>query len=199
MIPLRHAARFSFSALLLTGTILLTSLLGCSGEDPPADLPTDMATSTADLAPAAPRYNIHATIALKEDAQGVGVLAQNGVIAHIPKAKIVGKSIAWIILKGGEQIANGKMLEIGSGMIDDNLRAELTTKGGYPNGPYELALLILLETTDPAKAPTPGDLAAFDLTKPPTGEPPITGTSVRVNVHGADASVTLINRYFIKL
>jgi len=178
-------------AFLLTGALLI-NLPGCGGDDGPDTTPTD-------LAPVVPMHNIHATVALTEDAQGVGVFAQNGVFAHIPRSQIVGKSTTWVILKGGEQIANGKMLEVGGGVIDDQLRSEILTKKGYPDGPFELSIVLMLVSTDVSQIPRTGDLASFDLSKPPAGEPPVTGTSVRVRLHGDDANLTLGNRYFIKL
>ncbi len=193
---LRSVKNFPY-ALLLTGALLFLTLTGCSDETSGAEALPDL--SAPDLAPAAPRHNIHGNVALKVEAQGVGVFAQNGVFAYIPKAEIVGKQVAWVILKGGDQIGNGKMLEVGGGVIDDNVGFDFTTKLGYVDGPWELSLLILLKTTDLSMAPQPGDLASFDLTKAPAGEPPITGTSVRVSIHGADANVNLINRHFIKL
>lgn len=194
MIPLRCSLkRPTRFALLLAGALLSAGLSGCGSSDDTVNLAPDLAP------PAVAGHNIHGIVALKADAQGVGVFAQNGVFAHIAQKDIIGKGTAWVILKGGDQIANGKMLEIGTGVIDDQLRFEFTTTHGYPDGPFELSLLILLKTTDLAKAPTPGDLASFDLSPPPAGEPPATGTSVRVRLSGADTMVTLSNTQFIRL
>jgi hypothetical protein len=178
-----------------TSVLWLLGLWGCSDTSPEA---VDMAPDLAQPVSTA-KHNIHTTIALEADAQGVGVYAQNGVLVHIPKDMLVGKHFGWLILNGGEQAANGKKLELGIGTVDPQLHAEFSTQKGYPDGPWELAVLILVASSSLLNAPNPGDLAAYDLTPPPAGEPPVTGTSVRVTLKGADADVTLSNRYFIKL
>jgi hypothetical protein len=61
-----------------------------------------------------------------------------------------------------------------------------------------MAVVVSITGSDPTKGPQPGDLAGFDLTKPPAGDPPITGTSVRMKIQGADAAVTLKNDRFIR-
>lgn len=190
---LRH--RLYTQARQVASVGLVLGLFGCGAAD------QGMVDMGADLAPPAmaANHNIHVTVALKEDAQGVGIFAQNGALVHIPRGMIVDKKAIWAILKGGDQAANGKMLEFGTTKMDDQLGIDFTTEHGYPDGPWELALVILVASPSPLVAPQPGDLASFDLTPPPAGQPPVTGTSVRVTIKGADAQVMLSNLQFIKL
>ena len=190
---LRH--RLHSQVLVVISAVLVLGLLGCSAADPgTVDLGADLAPPAS-----AGDHNIHVKVALKEDAQGVGIFAQNGALVHIPRGMIVDKKVIWTILKGGDQTANGKMLEFGLTKMDAQLAVDFTTEHGYADGPWELALVILVASPTPFQAPQPGDLASFDLTPPPAGQPPVTGTSVRVTIHGADAEVMLSNLQFIKL
>jgi hypothetical protein len=185
-----HPTLLVAAALFFLGLGL--GLSGCSQQDEAADL------GTGDLLPQA-KYKIHVSIALQQGPQGVTLRTQNGGMVNIPTASIVGKNIGWTILMGGDQVGNGQMLEVGGGVIDPQLQATFTTQNSYPDGAWELALLILLASPDLAHAPHPGDLAAFSVFPPPAGEPPLTGTSVRVTIADADAQVDLDNFYFIQL
>jgi hypothetical protein len=180
--------------------LLSLTLAACQGKSP-SQAHDDMAVSHGeDMCPptgGTPRA-ITATIALSEDAQGVPFGTQNGSVVHVAKADIVGKSFYWATAKGGEPITNAKMIDVGSGMIDDNLGASITTPAHYPDGPWEFAIFISLTGGSFISGPQPGDLAGFDLSPPPACQPPVTGVSIRVTIAGADASIKLGNVRFIR-
>ena len=119
-------------------------------------------------------------------------------MVHVPAADIAGKTFIWATAKGGESVANAKLIEFGMGQIAADLTADFTTGAKYQNGPWELAFFISVTGADPTKGPQPSDLAAFSLDAPPAGQPKVTGTSVRMTVADADAMVKLTNRYFIR-
>jgi hypothetical protein len=143
-------------------------------------------------------YALHVKIALEDDGQGVALFAQNGSMVHVPKADIVGKPFIWATTPGGEPVGNTKPMDFAVGKMADDLTADFTTPKHYANGPWEMAVVIYVVGTDPTKGPTPGDLAGFDVTDPPKGDPPVTGVSIRMKVQDMDASITLDNKYFIR-
>jgi hypothetical protein len=150
---------------------------------------------------AAPRaeYSIAARIALEKDPDGehVSFPTQNGSTVSVAVSDIVGKKVYWATTLGGQAIANVKApLDEAITTVAPDLTADFTTPAHYKGGPYEIYCVISL--TGSQMVPSPGDLAAFDNTPPPKGDPPDTGESVRVDLKGANATVTLDNGYFIR-
>ncbi|MBK9261283.1 MAG: hypothetical protein IPM54_15955 [Polyangiaceae bacterium] len=90
------------------------------------------------------------------------------------------------------QMENGKTL------VQDDLTAEFQSSPRYGNGAWEMAAFVSIAGASPLQGPQPGDLAAFDNSPPPAGQPPVTGVSVRMTVNGADAEVSLGNQHFIQ-
>lgn len=164
-------------------------------------VPSD-AGSGSDACPPVPPGSPHSIIGnveLTADSQGVPFATQNGSTVHVAAADIVGKTLVWATAPGGEQIANLPVpMEAGVTTVGSDLTAHFETSAMYTNGPWELAVFISLTGGDITKGPQPGDLAAFDLTPPPACEPPVTGVSIRVTIHDADATVDLPNANFIR-
>jgi hypothetical protein len=182
------------SLALLAAASLAGALPGCGGG---ATMPAPPDLCGASFG-SGPPHAIAVAVALSDDGQGVKLFTQNGSTVHVPTANLAGKSYYWATAKGGDSIFNAKMIDLGAGAVAPDLSARFTTPAHYPDGPYELALFISVTGGDPTKGPQPGDLASFDLTAPPPCDPPVTGVSVRVDVAGGDAQVTLTNRYFIR-
>ena len=152
------------------------------------------------LADSGARYPLSVKIAIAEDA-GTGAASfatQNGSQVQIPKAQLAGRPFFWIVIAGGEPVTAAKPIETGSGVLGADLTASFFTDAQYRNGPWELALWVASAGIDSSKGPQPGDIAAFDLSPPPAGDPPVTGTSVRVKVADDAPVVTLANRNFIR-
>jgi hypothetical protein len=99
---------------------------------------------------------------------------------------------------GGEPASNGKPLDVVTSTIGADLSSSFVTAPHYANGPWEINCVISLTGSVLPMIPVAGDLAAFDNTPPPAGDPPPTGASVRVHVADADASAVLSNRYFVR-
>ena len=180
------------------------ALIGCGGESVTSSSGTTTGSTSSSGggggggAGGSTPYALHVKIALHDDGQGVALFAQNGSMVHVPKADIVGKNFIWATTPGGEPIGNTKPLDFAVGKMAADLTAEFTTPKHYPNGPWEMAIVIYLVGTDPTKGPKTGDLAGFDLTAPPAGDPAVTGVSIRMKVEDMDASLTLDNKYFIR-
>jgi hypothetical protein len=143
-------------------------------------------------------YALTGTIAFTTDAEGAPFRAQNGSTAHVPASDLAGKLILWLTTTGGDPVGNAKPIDIGGGPMGADLTASFTTPVHYANGPWELALFISVSGMNPTMGPQPGDLAAFSLANPPPGDPPITGVSIRMDVHDGDASIALTNDNFIR-
>jgi hypothetical protein len=142
--------------------------------------------------------SLHVDVKLTSTAAGVHLFAQNGTELDVPVADIAGKTYVWATTPGGESPGNTKPLEFGAGMMPDDLMLSFDTKPAYPDGPWEMAFFISVSGGDPTKGPQATDLAAFSLDAAEPGEPPITGTTVRMRVKGADAQTTLVNTNFIR-
>jgi hypothetical protein len=162
------------------------------------------AASPADAAsdacpPASDAGATHAILAFTTGSMGVGFGTQNGSTVNLAPSTIVGKTLIWATVPGGEQIANVAMpTEFGTTTIGSDLTAHFQTGSKYTDGPWELVVYISITGGDPTMGPQSGDLAAFDLTPPPPCEPPVTGVSIRVTIDGADATVDLTNSSFIR-
>jgi hypothetical protein len=144
------------------------------------------------------RYSLHMKIALTDDGKGVGILAQNGATVHVPASDIAGKKAWFATTDGGEPIGNATPIDFGFAVVTSGLTAEYHTPAHYTDGPWEMATFLSITGGDPMNGPQPGDLAGFDNSPVPAGQPPVTGVSVRMTVNGADASVTLGNGNFIQ-
>jgi hypothetical protein len=181
--------------ILPIGVLLI---VGCSSPSNPAAEPAVDAAS-ADVPVPAAMHSIVAKIALTPDADGKHVTfpTQNGSTVQLALSDVVGKTVYWATAPGGDNILNVVMpLDEAMTTVGTDLTATFTTEPHYADGPYEVACVI--SVTGSPMVPSAGDLAAFDNTPPPAGDPPDTGVSVRVHVEGADADLTLTNRYFIR-
>lgn len=144
------------------------------------------------------RYALTGTIAFTTDAEGAPFRAQNGSKVHVPASDLSGKLFLWLTAPGGDPVGNAKPIDLGGGPMKSDLTASFTTPAHYANGPWELALFISVSGLDPTLGPQHGDLAAFSLAQPPPGDPPVTGISIRMDVHDGDASIALTNDNFIR-
>ncbi|HRI63834.1 MAG TPA: hypothetical protein PK156_06335 [Polyangium sp.] len=143
-------------------------------------------------------YAMRVHVVFVDDGQGVAIGAQNGAIVHVPPTEIIGKNLVWATTTGGENIFNVLPIENGKTPIKQDLSAEVQSSARYTNGPWEMAAFVSIAGASPFAGPQPGDLAAFDNSAPPSGQPPVTGVSVRLTVNDADAEVVLGNEHFIQ-
>jgi hypothetical protein len=173
-------------------TVALSTLvaLGCQPGDGSADAGHDAGLPAT--------HKLAVDIAFTADDAGVPFMAQNGSVIHLEKSELAGKPYFWVTTKMGESFANGTPLEAGGGALSGALTATFETGSKYEDGAVELSLFISVAGGNTQSGPRAGDLAAFDLTAPPAGEPQPTGSSVRVHFSGADAQLSLANQFFIR-
>lgn len=167
-------------------------LLGCGDSTPAAGTTSDPPVVDDAV------YVLRVRVAFVDDGQGVSIGAQNGAIVHVPPSDVIGKNLVWATTTGGENIFNVLPMENGKTLVRDDLTAEFQSSARYGNGAWEMAAFVSIAGASPFQGPQPGDLAAFDNSPPPAGQPPVTGVSVRMTVDGADAEVSLGNQHFIQ-
>jgi hypothetical protein len=165
--------------------------------------PHDAAPPEASVAEAASsvKHTITAKIVLEKDPDGehVSFPTQNGSTVAMAVSDLVGKTVYWATAPGGEPISNVvKPIDQGITTLSSDLTSTFATAAHYADGPFEVACVISVTGTPPPNIPAAGDLAAFDNSPPRKGDPPVTGDSVRVDVDGANATLTLDNREFIR-
>jgi hypothetical protein len=158
-------------------------------------------------APAQPAPGSHAVqhavtasikLTLDSDGQNVSFPTQNGSLVPIASRDLIGKTVYWVTTPGGEPVSNAEPIDSKISTIGADLTSSMTTAAHYGAGPFEVACVISVTGAVPPAIPAPGDLAAFDNSTPPKGDPPPTGVSVRFHVADRDANVTLSNASFIR-
>src|SRR5438874_2077120 len=123
--------------------VVSLALAGCGGSGMPGSTAADLGSAAApDLSCGAPPdggalHTLGVKVQLTDDGMGVALFAQNGSMVHVPKADIAGKTYYWATVKGGEQVTNAKMIDVGFGMIGGDLTASFTTAAHYTDGPWE--------------------------------------------------------------
>jgi hypothetical protein len=177
--------------------VAFAAFVGCSSPAPTSpDAATDAPGDVSDA-----QHAIIAKIALATDPDGQHVTfgTQNGSTVSLLVTDLAGKTVYWATTEGGVPLSNAPMpIDQGITTLDTDLTTTFTTAPHYADGPYEVSCVISVTGTPPPNIPASGDLAAFDNSTPPAGQPPPTGQSVRFTAAGADATKTLTNQYFIR-
>jgi hypothetical protein len=176
---------------LFAGLSISLAAVACGGSSPSAGT-----TPSTESAP----HSVTASIKLTLDADGqhVSFPTQNGALVPIASKDLIGKTVFWVTTPGGEPVSNAEPIDSMISKIGADLTTSITTPAHYANGPFEVACVIAVTGSVPPAIPAPGDLAAFDNSMPPAGDPAPTGVSVRFHVTDADAKVALSNASFIR-
>jgi len=195
-----------FRRRLCSFALLPTLLASCgnASEAPPKMIAAEPVTERSDASvgedASLEGRPLEVRVRFTTDPEGVPFPLASTATLHIPPEKLVGASVSWATLAGGEHISNADLYEIGSTVVGEDLSFVLDTQNDYAPGPWEVAVLIHLasEGGTPAR---PGDLASFGFEEAPEGDPAATGVSVRINVTEGDgpARVTLENKHFTEI
>ena len=172
---------------LFAALSLSLAAVACGGSSPSASAP-----------PSTAQHAVTASVKLTLDADGQNVSfpTQNGAIVAIASKDLVGKTVFWLTTRGGEPVTNGEPIDSMTSKLGPDLTTSITTPAHYGNGPFEVGCVV--SVTGQVPPPVAGDLAAFDNSVPPPGDPGPTGDSVRFHVADADANVVLNNASFIR-
>jgi hypothetical protein len=185
-------------APLLMAALLSACAAGCGGAGTEATGGSGGAGGGGAGGGASEQHALRVKVELTEGEQGVEIFAQNGAVAYVAASDLAGKTVWWATTPGGEPVSSATPIEFGSTKMGSDLTAQYQTAALYADGPWEMSLFVSVTGGDPMNGPQAGDLASFDNSPPPEGQPPVTGSSVRMTVDGADASVALDNEYFVQ-
>ncbi len=184
--------RFLIATLWATGLVAT----GCSSS-------TD---STPPQAPDASEATHRTTVQIAFNAGQDGTIALSDIQgpASVKTADVVGRTVAAIALEGGEQPGNAQPLAQSAATIGPDLKATLELPAVFRDGPYEIAINIIMKAGPPPNPPGPPaaeDLVAFSdprTARPKAGDPALTGQTVRYRIEGKNATVALDGSHFIR-
>lgn len=189
---------------LSLGLALSLALLGCGGgeTDTGGDgtTTTDSATTTTTVAGHALGIEVKLTAM---DGQ-VSFLTPSNTVVQKAAADVVGKPTLFATFPAGFAPGNDLPIDYEWGVMPESLTMSYKSPSSYEDGPYDVVFICYTDTVvDPVKdgingAATPkgGDLASFTISADEIkeGDPKNAAGAIRLNVAGADASVSLENR-----
>lgn len=188
---------------LLVSLGLGTALLGCGDGDAgdSGDTTTDSGTTTTEVA----GHHLGLDVTLTAGADGkLSFLTPSNTIVGYDPSEIVGKPTLIATFQGGVSLGNDPAIELVWGEMPESLEVHFTSAQTYEDGPYDVVFVcykssaITQEMIDGTAAPPAamgGDLASFVLKGDILdGDPKNALGTIRINVAGADASVSLENR-----
>jgi hypothetical protein len=151
-------------------------------------------------------HSLMLTATLTPDDGQLAFLTPAASIVDVPTASIVGKPYLVASFHAGFSPGNDPAIDHTWGIVPDDLRIQYTTPATYADGAYDVVLVVYASTpitpaieaapAQSAPAAKKGDLATFtaDNTVVRAGDPSIALGTVRFNVEGANATVSVQNR-----
>lgn len=133
-------------------------------------------------------------------------LTPSNTTAERDSSALVGKPYLIATFPAGFSPGNDPPLEYRWGVMPEDLKISYATEAKYKDGPYDIVFVCYTTTpiTEAIKAGPPnqapaaagGDLASFSLSSEEVheGDPKNALGTLRLNVHGADAAVSIENR-----
>jgi hypothetical protein len=127
-------------------------------------------------------------------------------LVKVPVANVVGKPYLVSSFPAGFSPGNDPPIHYVWGSVSADLQIKYTTPSTYPNGAYDMVLVVYTNTpiseeikkASPHLAPAAkgGDLASFtlDMSAVRPGDPALPPGLVRLNVENADGAVTIENK-----
>jgi hypothetical protein len=127
-------------------------------------------------------------------------------LVKVPASTIVGKPYLISSFPAGFSPGNDPPIHYVWGSVPADLKVSFTTPSTYPNGPYDMVLVVYTNTpiseeikkASPHLAPAAkgGDLASFtlDMSAVRPGDPALPPGLVRLNVEDGDATATIENK-----
>lgn len=133
-------------------------------------------------------------------------LTPSNTVVEYPVTDIVGKPYLIAAFEGGFSPGNDQPLEYEWGVFPEGLAVQFSTAKKYEDGPYDIVFVCYTATeVDPdveggsplsAPAASGGDIASFSISTAEIreGDPQNALGTLRLNVEGKDASVSIENR-----
>lgn len=180
------------------------ALVGCGGGDSQETGDTTSSTTTTTSEVAGHRLGIDVT--LKAGADGkLGFLTPSNTVVPYEASEIVGKPTLIATFPAGFSPGNDPPIEWLWGTMPEALEVHFTSAEEYEDGPYDIVFVCyrgtpisqdMMDGITGAPAAANGDLASFTLSAENIheGDPKNALGTLRLNVAGADASVSIENR-----
>ncbi len=181
-----------------TGLALALASIGCGAET--GDTTGDTTTTTV----AGHALVLDVKLAGKNDA--MSFLTPSNTIVDKPATSIVGKPTLIATFPAGFAPGNDPPIEYTWGEMGADLTVHFATKATYEDGPYDIVFVCYTDTpitqdmldgkVQGAPAAKGGDIASFSISTAEIheGDPKNALGTLRLNVVGADASVSIENR-----
>ncbi|MFO0587046.1 MAG: hypothetical protein U0441_05900 [Polyangiaceae bacterium] len=189
---------------LSLGLLLSVALLGCGGGE--TDTGGDStSTSTSTTTTTVAGHSLEMDVTLSGTGGQLSFLTPSNTVVQKAAADIVGKPYLFATFPAGFSPGNDPPIDYQWGQMPDSLTLAYVTPSTYEDGPYDIVFVCYTDTpidmammdgitnAPPAKG---GDLASFTLGTDQIlpGDPKNALGTLRLNVAGADASVTVENR-----
>jgi hypothetical protein len=173
------------------------ALIGCGSET--GDTTGDSTTTTVAA------HALKMDVSLKGQGDMLAFLTPSNTIVDKPPADVVGKPYLFATFPAGFSPGNDPPLDYAWGEMPASLTVSYTTEAKYQDGPYDIVFVCYTNTPIPestkdgvqaAPAAKGGDIASFSISTADIheGDPKNALGTLRLNVAGADASVSIENR-----
>jgi len=161
--------------------------------------------STGSTAPMGHSLTLNAKFVV--DGGQVAFMTPSIVVTKVPVDTLVGKHYVIGVYPAGFSPGNDPALDSMWGIVPESLEISYTTPATYKDGPYDIVLVVYRGTeitpdiiSKPVQFAPPaqnGDLATFsiEVSVVHMGDPKPPAGVIRVNVAGADASLSVENRW----
>lgn len=178
--------------------VVLATMAGCGGEDE-SEPQSAVATKTAG-------YALKMEVSLKSKNGKYAFLTPSNTTVEYGADFLVGKPYLIATFPAGFSPGNDPPLDYRWGTLTEDMTISFTTEAKYKDGPYDIVFVCYTHTpiTEEIKAGPPqqspaaagGDIASFSLSTDEVraGDPKNALGTLRLNVQGTDATVSIENR-----
>ncbi len=187
--------------------VLAVGLIGCGGSETAGTTGSTSGDTTGSSSSGGMTgHHLGMDISLvAKEGQASFLTPSNTIVAH-PVTDLVGKPYLIAAFNAGFAAGNDAPLDYLWGTMPDDLRVKFSSKVAFGDGPYDIVFVCYTATPitaemqagEPQSAPAAkgGDIASFTLgtTEIHAGDPKNALGTLRLNVEGADASVSIENR-----
>lgn len=189
---------------LSLGLALSLALLGCGGGETDTGGESTTTTDSTSTTTTVAGHALGIEVKLTATNGQLSFLTPSNTVVQKAVADVVGKPTLFATFPPGFAPGNDLPIDYEWGVIPESLTLSYKSPSTYEDGPYDVIFLCYTDTAvDPAvdgingaTPPKGGDLASFTISTDEIkeGDPKTAAGALRLNVAGADASVSLENR-----
>ena len=183
----------------------VVAMLACGASDGSTPKPSADAGGEPDAAPLAHRLTLR--VSMHTDGEQLPFITASSSVAMSEATYYTAKPWALRVYEAGADPGTDRPIYEKWGVVPDDLALEITPERTFPDGPYDVVFVLFATTkiTDAERSGArrvanlaSGDVSSFttDHSEVRSGDPDFLGTNglIRVNVEGADATLSLENR-----